>query len=98
MIATSNTWYIFTDACYEPTSDSWKCGLGGVIYNPAGQPLEFFFSCLSELHIESLGGKVKETIIFEAELLALVVAMSQWAISFKIAPSFSLWTILQLGT
>lgn len=86
MNVSSNTWYVYTDACYEPTSTSWKCGIGGVIYDPSGTPVEFFSMCLSDLHIESLGGKTKETIIFEAELLALVVAMSEWAHLFQGCP------------
>ena len=42
--------------------------------------------CLSREHIVSLGGDDKETIIFEAELLAFVVAMSQWAPLFQGCP------------
>ena len=42
--------------------------------------------CLSREHIVSLGGNDEETIIFEAELLALVVAMSQWAPLFQGCP------------
>ena len=86
MNVSSNTWYVYTDACYEPTAASWKCGIGGVIYNPSGEPVEFFSMSLSDLHIESLGGRTKETIIFEAELLALVVAMSEWSHLFQGCP------------
>ena len=32
------TWLIFTDACYEPTSTTWRCGIGGVIISPDGAP------------------------------------------------------------
>ena len=42
--------------------------------------------CLSREHIVSLGGNAKETKIFEAELLALVVATSQWAPLFQGCP------------
>ena len=86
MVSSAETFYIFTDACYEPTSGSWPCGIGGVIYNSYGVPLECFSLCLSREHIISLGGDDKETIIFEAELLALVVAMSQWAPLFQGCP------------
>ena len=34
MVASSKTWYIFTDACYEPASSDWPCGIGGLIYDP----------------------------------------------------------------
>ena len=43
-------------------------------------------SQFSDLHIESLGGQTKDTIIFEAELLALVVAMSEWSHIFQGCP------------
>ena len=86
MVASSKTWYIFTDACYEPTSVDWPCGIGGLIYNPAGQPVEFFSLGLSPEQMKCLGSDSKETIIFEAELLALVVAMSQWSPIFQGCP------------
>ena len=86
MVASSKTWYIFTDACYEPTSRNWPCGIGGLIYNPAGQPVEFFSLGLSPEQMKCLGSDSKETIIFEAELLALVVAMSQWSPIFQGCP------------
>ena len=35
MVASAKTWYIFTDACYEPTSNDWPCGIGGLIYDPS---------------------------------------------------------------
>ena len=71
-------WFIYTDACFEPMSDSWKCGLGGVLVNPAGHKEAFFSLSLDEDQMELLGSSVKKTIIFEAELLAMVVAFSAW--------------------
>ena len=73
------TWMIFTDACYEPTSDTWKCGIGGVIVSPDGTPYQAFSMQIRDEHIRVLGGDKKDTIIFEAELLAVVVAMGLWA-------------------
>ena len=52
--------------------------------------------CLSREHIVSLGVNDKETIIFEAELLALVVAMSQWAPLFQGCPVVCSWAIILL--
>lgn len=71
-------WFIYTDACFEPTSDTWKCGLGGVLVNPAGQKEAFFSLSLDEDQMDLLGASIKKTIIFEAELLAMVVAFSAW--------------------
>ena len=40
--ATKRTWFVFTDACYEPTASSWRCGIGGIIFSPDGEPFQFF--------------------------------------------------------
>ena len=29
-LASSSNWSVFTDACFEPEHESWKCGLGGI--------------------------------------------------------------------
>jgi len=71
-------WFIYTDACFEPTSLTWKCGLGGVLVSPTGQKVAFFSLALDEDQMELMGSGVKKTIIFEAELLAMVVAFSAW--------------------
>eukprot|EP00435_Cladocopium_sp_Y103_P015320 s4862_g3.t1 len=71
-------WYIYTDACYEPTDLVWTCGLGGVLVDPMGTKVAFFSVNLSEEQMRRLGADHKRTIIFEAELLALVVAFAIW--------------------
>eukprot|EP00435_Cladocopium_sp_Y103_P018570 s3790_g4.t1 len=75
---TSECFYIFTDACYEPDSPEWVCGLGGIIYDSTGKAIQAFSLQLSDEQIAALGGSSKKTIIFEAELLALIVAFSLW--------------------
>ena len=55
------------------------CGLGGVLSNPSGEAVEFFSACLSHEEVCALGGDVKKSIIFEAELLALIVAIHVWS-------------------
>jgi len=70
--------FIFTDACYEPGRVDWQCGLGGIIYNSHGAAVQAFSCALSPDQIASLGGFVKKTIIFEAELLALIVSFVLW--------------------
>eukprot|EP00435_Cladocopium_sp_Y103_P055104 s1350_g18.t1 len=71
-------WYIFTDACYEPNSPSWPCGLGGVLVDLLAVKTAFFSVCLSVDQMKRLGSDHKKTIIFEAELLALVLAFAIW--------------------
>ena len=70
--------FIFTDACYETGRVDRQCGLGGVIYNSDGSAMQAFSICLTQDQIASLGGFVKKTIIFEAELLALIVSFILW--------------------
>ena len=77
-LTSDNVWKIFTDACYESQSKTWACGLGGVLVDPFGNLKEYFSVQLSEQQRLDLGANVKKTIIFEAELLALVLAFSVW--------------------
>ena len=84
--STSGVWMVFTDACYDPDSPDWRCGIGGVLVDPNGEPVQFFSHKLSEQHIALLGGGTKETIIFEAELLALVVATELWSALLQNSP------------
>ena len=77
-LTSDNVWKIFTDACYEPQSKNWVCGLGGVLVDPLGATKEYFAVQLSKQQQLDLGANVKKTIIFEAELLALVLAFSVW--------------------
>lgn len=72
--SSKRTWMIFTDACYEPTSSNWRCGIGGVIVSPDGSPYQAFSFKLEDWMIDRLGGSKKDTIIFEAELLAVLIA------------------------
>eukprot|EP00435_Cladocopium_sp_Y103_P004485 s3451_g1.t1 len=75
---TGRCFHVFTDACYEPNDKSWPCGLGGIVYDSDGVALQAFSFCLSQEHILALGGATKKTIIFEAELLAVIVAFTLW--------------------
>ena len=71
-------WFIYTDACFERDNKSWPCGLGGVLVGPSGICESFFSICLQQQFMELLGSETKKTIIFEAELLALVLAFALW--------------------
>lgn len=82
---TDRPFFLFTDACFEPTSPFWACGLGGVLVNDQGILLEFFSCSLSDEEMKKLGSESKKSIIFEAELLALIVAMYRWSSVLKSA-------------
>ena len=71
-------WHVYTDASYNAESSEWPCGVGGVLLNPAGRLLAAFSACLPKWFRALLGEGSKETIIFEAELVALICAMRLW--------------------
>ena len=76
--AAGRPWTIYTDACYEPSDKAWACGLGAILISPDGIPAAAFSLCLTEEQLVALGAKSKRTIIFEAELLAMILAMKVW--------------------
>lgn len=85
--STQRSWAIYTDACYEPTSSVWACGIGGLLVAPDGTPFQAFSYKLTDEQTIALGCKTKETIIFEAELLALVVALELWSATIQCCPT-----------
>ena len=76
--AAGRPWMIYTDACYEPTAQSWICGLGAILVSPDGVPAAMFSTCLDKEQMVNLGAKDKKSIIFEAELLVMVLAIKVW--------------------
>ena len=79
-------WHIFTDACYEPERTSWKCGVGGLLFDSVGRLRGCFSFCLNDNHLDALGANKKGTIIMEAEFLALICALQVWAPLIRNAP------------
>lgn len=71
--ASGSTWYMYTDACFDKTDDL-KCGIGGVLVDHLGAVVAVFSLFLDRRSITALGGDKKETVIFEAELLALIIS------------------------
>ena len=67
-----------TDASYDSSSCTWPCGVGGLILNSSGSLVAAFSALLPKGLREVLGETVKETIIFEAEVVALICAMRRW--------------------
>ena len=70
--------YLFTDASFNPEDKDWPCGLGGVLVNNCGQQISAFSVPLLPTDLLMLGYPEKSTVIFEAELLALIVALIVW--------------------
>ncbi len=70
------TWYLYTDASYEPTV--MQGGLGAVLIDSAGTCVEWFGMELSQEVCKRLNPDKKETIIYELELAAYVLATYFW--------------------
>ena len=70
--------YIFTDASFSPDSSDWPGGLGGVLVDHDGNYISAFSFQLRESDLSLLGYPEKSTVIFEAEMLALLVSLVLW--------------------
>ncbi|CAE7831241.1 unnamed protein product [Symbiodinium sp. CCMP2592] len=77
-ILEGGSWHVYTDASYEPGAGNSFCGLGGVLVDPNGLPREFFSFVLSEAQKNFLGEQNSAQIIFQAEMLAMAVALDVW--------------------
>lgn len=78
-LCTDSAWFVFTDACFDRDDENWTCGLGGIIYDAGGRAVEYFSHNVCSAHLELLGASVKKTVIFETELLAVVLAIILWS-------------------
>ena len=81
----NESWYIQTDACYEPEGDHVFAGIGGVLFAPDGKPVEFFSQQLNQQMIAALNPGSRKTAIFECEFFALFCAMLLWGSSVSSA-------------
>lgn len=70
--------FVFTDASFSPEDEEWPCGIGGVLVNNHGEQISAFSLSLLPTEMLALGYPEKSTVIFEAELLALLVALIVW--------------------
>jgi hypothetical protein len=75
----SQPMFIFTDASFEPSDKEWPAGLGGVLYSEDCVALEHFSHCLTPAELKVMGfPEDKQTVIFETEVLAIIVALQVW--------------------
>ena len=73
----TTTWIVFTDAFYE--NDAEVCsGIGGVLVNQNAEIVQYFSEPVNEAVCSAMGHGVKGTIIFEAELFAVWIALKSW--------------------
>ena len=79
---THETWLIFTDASYEKEREA-PVGIGCVLVNPSGAPVRFIQETPDISLLTLLGHGEKGTIIFEAEMFALLLALRKWKNHFS---------------
>ena len=68
--------FLFTDASFSPNEHNWPGGLGGVLVDHAGRYVSAFSFKLKLEHLEALGYPSKSTVIFEAEMLAVLISLA----------------------
>lgn len=85
-ILEGGAWQVYTDASYEPGEGESFCGIGGVLLDPKGVPRKFFSLVLNSAQKNFLGEQNSSQIIFQAELLALTIALDAWASDFTGCP------------
>ncbi len=75
----SATWYLFTDASFEPSDENRPVAeLGALLYDASSIPLSHVTKMLSCEQIMQVQSVDRKTSIFELEVLALVLALVLW--------------------
>jgi len=72
-------WFIYTDAAYDQEEKTG--GLGAVLFNEQGACVGWYGIPLAMEQCALFGALEKQTIIYELELLARVLALDFWASS-----------------
>lgn len=71
------TWHVYTDACYEPSEKSG--GIGASLVDDSGCVVAWFGFQLDRDACKVFGSEIKDTIIFELELVAGIFALLFWS-------------------
>ena len=72
----SRCWHIFTDAAYEQSTQTG--GLGGVLFDDKGLACSWFSVEVTGAASRKLGSGFKQSLIYELEMAASIVAMQLW--------------------
>ena len=75
------TMFLFLDGACSPKSfeEHWSgTSIGGVVFDSSGRALECFGEVLPDPVTEAWSRKMKEQLVFEAEILPYLVALSIW--------------------
>ena len=73
----SQTWIIFTDGAYEPTSDI-PASIGGVLVNSSGEVVQYFGEQVNSSLLSDFEATSNHP-IYELEVLPVLVATAVWA-------------------
>ena len=73
-----DTWYIQTDACFEPGEETVFSGIGAVLFNPRGERVRFFSQRLDTEILKKLNA---QGAIYECEFFALFVRFAMFYFS-----------------
>lgn len=71
------TWHLYTDASYEPETK--QGGIGATLINRKGEVVQWFGFELDQEDCKVFGSEIKQTIIFELELVAAVFSLTVWS-------------------
>ena len=76
------TMFLFLDGACSPklSGEQWSgTSIGGVVFDPSGKALECFGEMLPDEVTEAWSKGLKEQLVFEAEILPYLVALSIWS-------------------
>jgi hypothetical protein len=74
-----DTWYIQTDACFEPGEEPVFSGIGAVLFNPPrGERVRFFPQRLDTEILKKFNPQGKKIAIYECEFFALFCSFLVW--------------------
>ena len=74
-------WFVFSDAAYEPESK--EGGIGAAIFNESCECVGWFGFPLQPSTCVHFGAELKQTIIYELELAASILALDFWSDKMK---------------
>ena len=74
----ANTWFLYTDACYEANHPNWVAGLGGVLVSWDGKPISYFSFKCTDCILSHLGKTHLLNPIYLLEGLAAIIGLRVW--------------------
>ncbi len=82
-IGSDRSFFVFTDASFEPDHPSWQAGLGAVLCSREGHIIQYFSVHADAALREKLNVSRKKTIIFELEFFTIWCALHNWSKWFR---------------